>query len=46
MMDQFKKLYWPGGMGLDYSAWWLCTVQLTPHGTEYRKVRKLATVTR
>lgn len=23
-MDQFRVQYVPGGMGLDYSAWWLC----------------------
>jgi hypothetical protein len=23
MMDQFKVRYYPGGMGLDHSSWWV-----------------------
>lgn len=24
MMDHFVVCYWPGGMGLNHSSWWLC----------------------
>ncbi len=24
MMNQFRVVYFPGSMGLDHSAWWLC----------------------
>jgi hypothetical protein len=40
MMNQFKRVFYPGGMSLDHSAWWL--VRVGDYGM-YIKIRKLAT---
>jgi hypothetical protein len=42
MMDQFKKVYRFGGMGLDHSAWWLAKVDYNAYGVEYRYIKRLA----
>lgn len=43
MMQEFKKVYVPGGMGLDHSAWWLVRVDYDrTYGTVYRYLRRLA----
>lgn len=43
MMDHFQKVYWPGGMGLNHSAWWLVQVGYDSRtGTFYIPLRQLA----
>lgn len=43
MMDQFKRVYMPGGMGLDHSCWMLVYVGYDArYGTYYIPLRKLA----
>ena len=43
MMDQFKKVYWPGGMGLNHSQWMLVAVDYDARaGAVYRKLKVLA----
>lgn len=44
MMDHFRKVYWPGGMGLDHSAWWLVLVSHDGIDTTYRKLVQLSIV--
>ena len=42
-MDQFKKVYWPGGMGLYHSRWVLVAVDYdSGAGTVYRHLKVLA----
>jgi hypothetical protein len=42
-MDQFKRVYRPGGMGLDHSAWILVAVDYDSRaGTVYRHLKVLA----
>lgn len=33
MMDQFRVCYFPGGMTLEHSAWWLCEAMVCEDGT-------------
>jgi hypothetical protein len=41
-MDQFKKVYWPGGMSLDHSCWMLVKVgHDSLIGTFYTPLRRL-----
>jgi hypothetical protein len=42
MMDQFKKVYWPGGMSLHHSCWMLVQVGYDSRtGTFYIPLRRL-----
>lgn len=43
-MDQFCVVYWPGGMTLDYSAWWLCERTFREGMYGYRKIKILKIV--
>jgi hypothetical protein len=42
MMNEFRKVYVPGGMGLSHSAWWLVRVHYDAHGTHYQYLCRLA----
>ena len=43
MMNQFKRIYWPGGMGLSHSKWMLVAVGYDSRaGTFYRHLKVLA----
>jgi len=43
MMNQFKKVYWPGGMVLIHAQWMLVAVDYDARaGAVYRKLKVLA----
>jgi hypothetical protein len=40
-MGEFEVVYWPGGMSLDVSAWWLCKQVLIDGIPSLIKIKKL-----
>ena len=41
MMNEFKIVYWPGGMTLNRSGWWLCRVTGSATAPVFEKIRML-----